>query len=178
MVICAGDAEVIGHTDKAVEEIDWPVTKMCVAAYEIDQTARHEIDPASQCEKPAHFELGADWLDYDKLFAEAEPDFDGKVPNTNDDMMLMYFTSGTTGMPKMVAHNFAYPLGQIGTGAFWHNLRSRACMHLTVADTGWAKCVLGQALRPVAGGRAVMFVYDFDRFIARRHAGDAGKVPA
>lgn len=165
MVICAGDAEVIGHTDKAVSEIDWPVTKMCVASYEIDQTARHAIDPESQCLKQkGYFELGSDWLNYDELFAKAKPDFDGVVPNTNDDMMLIYFTSGTTGMPKMVAHNYIYPLGQAATGAFWHNLTDKS-VHISVADSGWAKCAWGKFYGQWLAG-AVNFVYDFDRFNA------------
>ena len=47
----------------------------------------------------------------------------------------MYFTSGTTGEPKMVAHDFTYPLGHIVTGSFWHNLKESS-LHLTIADTG------------------------------------------
>ena len=50
----------------------------------------------------------------------------------------MYFTSGTTGEPKMVAHDFTYPLGHIVTGSFWHNLNEES-LHLTIADTGWGK---------------------------------------
>jgi len=50
----------------------------------------------------------------------------------------MYFTSGTTGNPKMVAHDFTYPLGHIVTGSFWHNLHKDS-LHLTIADTGWGK---------------------------------------
>jgi len=49
--------------------------------------------------------------------------------------MLLYFTSGTTGMPKMVRHNFNYPLGHIVTAKFWQNAADKG-LHLTVADTG------------------------------------------
>lgn len=58
--------------------------------------------------------------------------------NTNEDISLMYFTSGTTGEPKMVAHDFTYPLGHIATGCFWHNLHENS-LHLTIADTGWER---------------------------------------
>lgn len=63
--------------------------------------------------------------------------------NANDDIMLMYFTSGTSGEPKMVAHDFLYALGHLTTGVFWHNL-SEDSLHLTVADTGWGKAVWGK----------------------------------
>jgi len=73
--------------------------------------------------------------------------------NTNDDIMLMYFTSGTTGEPKMVAHDFTYPLGHISTGCFWHNLHEGS-LHLTIADTGWAKAAWGKLYGQwLAGGR-------------------------
>lgn len=83
----------------------------------------------------------------------------------NGDIMLMYFTSGTTGMPKMAAHNFTYPLGHLITGRFWHNLNERS-IHLTCADTGWAKCGWGKIYGQWLAG-ATIFVYDFDRFNAR-----------
>lgn len=82
--------------------------------------------------------------------------------NTNDDMMLMYFTSGTTGEPKMVAHDFTYPLAHIVTGSFWHNLHPNS-LHLTVADTGWGKAVWGKLYGQMIAG-ANIFVYDHEKF--------------
>lgn len=79
--------------------------------------------------------------------------------NSNDDTMLMYFTSGTSGEPKMVAHDFLYALGHITTGVFWHNLTEDS-IHLTVADTGWGK-LYGQWF---AG--AVVFVFEHQKFTA------------
>ena len=81
--------------------------------------------------------------------------------NTNDDISLMYFTSGTTGEPKMVAHDFTYPLGHIVTGAFWHNLKPDS-IHLTIADTGWGKAVWGKLYGQWIAG-ATVFVYDHEK---------------
>ena len=83
-------------------------------------------------------------------------------PNTNDDTMLLYFTSGTSGQPKMVAHNFTYPLGHLSTALFWHNL-SQESLHLTIADTGWAKAAWGKIYGQWIVG-ASLFVYDHEKF--------------
>ena len=83
-------------------------------------------------------------------------------PNTNDDTMLLYFTSGTSGQPKMVAHNFTYPLGHLSTALFWHNL-SQESLHLTIADTGWAKAAWGKIYGQWIVG-ATLFVYDHEKF--------------
>lgn len=72
----------------------------------------------------------------------------------------MYFTSGTTGEPKMVAHDFTYPLGHIVTASFWHNLH-RDSLHLTIADTGWGKAVWGKLYGQMIAG-ANIFVYDHE----------------
>ena len=84
--------------------------------------------------------------------------------NDNDDMLLMYFTSGTSGEPKMVAHDHLYALGHITTGAFWHNLREDS-IHLTVADTGWGKAVWGKLYGQWFAG-AIVFVFDHEKFTA------------
>ena len=87
-----------------------------------------------------------------------------KHVNTNDDTMLMYFTSGTSGEPKMVAHDHLYALGHLTTGVFWHNL-SEDSIHLTVADTGWGKAVWGKFYGQWFAG-ATVFVYDHEKFSA------------
>lgn len=86
--------------------------------------------------------------------------------NDNDDIMLIYFTSGTSGNPKMVAHDYLYPLGHITTGVFWHNLNPSS-IHLTVADTGWGKAVWGKLYGQWFAG-AVVFVFDHDKFTAEK----------
>lgn len=84
--------------------------------------------------------------------------------NSNSDTMLIYFTSGTSGEPKMVAHDFLYALGHLTTGVFWHNLAEDS-IHLTVADTGWGKAVWGKLYGQWFAGAAV-FVFDHKKFSA------------
>ena len=84
--------------------------------------------------------------------------------NNNDDTMLMYFTSGTSGEPKMVAHDYLYAMGHLTTGVFWHNLKPHS-LHLTVADTGWGKAVWGKFYGQWFAG-ACVFVFDHEKFNA------------
>jgi len=84
---------------------------------------------------------------------------------SNEDTMLLYFTSGTTGMPKMVSHNFIYPLGHIVTAKYWQNVADNG-LHFTIADTGWAKSAWGKIYGQWLSGSAVM-TYDYDTFVPR-----------
>ena len=102
------------------------------------------------------------WFDFNKEIDAAAPFVHPELANTNDDVSLMYFTSGTTGNPKMVAHDFTYPLGHIITGSFWHNVNEDS-LHLTLADTGWGKAVWGKLYGQWIAG-ANVFVYDFEKF--------------
>ena len=86
--------------------------------------------------------------------------------NVNEDTMLMYFTSGTSGEPKMVAHDHLYALGHLITGVYWHNLDDSG-IHLTVADTGWGKAVWGKLYGQWFAG-ATVFVYDHEKFTAEK----------
>jgi acetyl-CoA synthetase len=89
----------------------------------------------------------------------------GAAASRNDDIMLLYFTSGTTGMPKMVRHDFTYPLGHIPTAKYWQDVKEGG-LHLTVSDTGWAKAMWGKIYGQWLSECAV-FVYDYDRFVAK-----------
>ena len=102
--------------------------------------------------------------DWHKEWKAAPPFVRPEHVNSNDDTMLIYFTSGTSGEPKMVAHDFTYALGHITTGVFWHNLTEDS-IHLTVADTGWGKAAWGKLYGQWFAG-AVVFVFEHQKFTA------------
>lgn len=140
--------------------------KMIVAAGE-EVITKHIIDamPDSPSIKKL-VSIGPDipegFEDFHRGMENAAPFVRPEQPNTNEDTSLMYFTSGTTGNPKMVAHDFTYPLGHIVTACFWHNLH-RDSLHLTIADTGWGKAVWGKLYGQMIAG-ANIFVYDHEKF--------------
>jgi len=108
------------------------------------------------------------WISFDIGVEAASSNFtrpSGDLSTTNTDISLLYFTSGTTGMPKMVQHNFTYPLGHILTAKYWQNVQDNG-LHLTIADTGWAKAVWGKIYGQWICGSAV-FVYDYDKFVPK-----------
>ena len=104
------------------------------------------------------------WHSWQEEWKQAPPFKKPAYVNSNDDTMLMYFTSGTSGEPKMVAHDFLYAMGHLSTGVFWHNLH-RGSLHLTVADTGWGKAVWGKFYGQWFAG-ATVFVFDHEKFNA------------
>lgn len=81
-----------------------------------------------------------------------------------DDPMIMFFTSGTSGYPKMALHSCKYPLGHFVTAKYWHCVRNNG-VHLTISDTGWGKALWGKLYGQWMYEGAI-FVYDFDRFNA------------
>ncbi len=104
-----------------------------------------------------------------KNFDEEYPLYTGKFERTVDspcgeDTMLMYFTSGTTGNPKIATHNYKYPLGHFITAKYWHCVNPDG-LHLTISDTGWAKAAWGKIYGQWLC-EAGLFIYDFDRFDA------------
>ena len=139
MIVASGDDIVLGHIIDAMPES--PTVERLVSTGphipEGFEDFHAGIDHAAPFVRPAHV-------------------------NTNDDISLMYFTSGTTGEPKMVAHDFTYPLGHITTASFWHNLHEDS-LHLTIADTGWGKAVWGKLYGQMIAG-ANIFVYDHEKF--------------
>ena len=106
------------------------------------------------------------WLDFHKGVNAASDQFTrptGEAATKNSDIMLIYFTSGTTGMPKMVAHDYLYALAHITTAAFWHKVDPDG-IHLTVSDTGWGKAAWGKLYGQWLAETCIM-VYDFDKFV-------------
>ena len=140
-IICVGEEYVLGEVQKAMPES--PTVECLVSVGPLVPEGFHdwhkELPQAPAFQRPAFV-------------------------NTNDDLLLMYFTSGTTGEPKMVAHDHLYALGHLTTGVFWHNL-SQDRLHLTVADTGWGKAVWGKFYGQWFAG-ACVFVYDHEKFHA------------
>ena len=105
------------------------------------------------------------WRNFDeeyKLFT-GKFDRDENSPK-GDDIMLMYFTSGTTGNPKVAVHSYKYPLGHFVTAKYWHAVNPDG-LHFTISDTGWAKAAWGKIYGQWLC-EAPIFVYDFDRFDA------------
>lgn len=99
------------------------------------------------------------FINLDKALDEADENFVKPWDTNNDDMLLVYFTSGTTGNPKMVAHKALYPLGHIITAKYWQSVIDDG-LHLTMAETGWAKCSWGRIYGQWLAGTAI-FVYDY-----------------
>lgn len=112
-----------------------------------------------------HKAAGEDWIDFEAGLEAASDEWKrptGKAATKATDPMMMCFSSGTTGYPKMIIHDFSYPLGHIMTGLFWHRVVDGG-MHFTISDTGWMKSVWGKLYGQWFGETAIM-VYDFERF--------------
>ena len=105
------------------------------------------------------------WRDFDEELAASPSDFSRSEDSAcGTDPMLMFFTSGTTGYPKIAVHNFKYALGHFHTAKYWHCVDPDG-IHFTISDTGWAKAMWGKFYGQWICGAAT-FVYDFDRFNA------------
>jgi acetyl-CoA synthetase len=144
MVVAVSEPEVIEHIEEAQKQSPTLLYKVAVG------------------------EEYEGWYNFDREIEKADDNFikpTGKDATTNEDISLLYFTSGTTGHPKMVQHNFTYPLGHILTAKYWQNVQEDG-IHLTVADTGWAKAVWGKIYGQWICGSAV-FVYDYDKFVPK-----------
>lgn len=141
-IICVNDDFVINQVEASEKEIPTLENKIVVGEPRDGwRFFEDEIEPFS-----------------DKF---ARPTGD-QATNWND-IMLVYFTSGTTGMPKMVQHNFAHPLGHIVTAKYWQMVQENK-LHMSVSDSGWAKFGWGKIYGQWICG-AIIFAYDMDKFI-------------
>ena len=139
-IISCGDSLVLGHVQKARRFS--PMLRHCIS-----------IGPI----------VPNGFYDFWRGLHEATP-FERPPRNKVTDNFLLYFTSGTTGEPKMVMHDYSYPLAHIVTAKYWHKLNENS-LPLTLADTGWGKAVWGKFYGQMLCG-ATVFVYDFEgRFI-------------
>jgi acetyl-CoA synthetase len=145
-IICVDDDYVMGQVEAAMPES--PTVKVLVGV------AESRLSRDTQCH----------WHDWQAEWRQAPKFQRPAAVNDNDDTMLMYFTSGTSGEPKMVAHDFLYAMGHLTTGVFWHHLHEGS-IHLTVADTGWGKAVWGKFYGQWFAG-ATVFVFDHEKFNA------------
>jgi acetyl-CoA synthetase len=143
--------------------------KMAVITGHGDCTAHFdEGEPYDTIELKAvtmHKKAGEGWLDFEAGVEAASDVWErptGQADTLATDTMLMSFSSGTTGYPKMITHDFTYPLGHISTGVFWHRVEDGG-LHFTISDTGWLKSLWGKMYGQWFGESAI-FTYDFERF--------------
>ena len=140
-IVCTADGEVANQVDLAAENC--PSLKIKISANGARE-GWHDFD--------------SEWMIYSDIYERHEDSPKG------DDPMLMFFTSGTSGYPKMALHNYKYPFGHFITAKYWHCVDPDG-LHLTISDTGWAKALWGK-LYGQWFAEAATFVYDFDRFHA------------
>ena len=163
-IICVDDPYVMSQIEAAMPESPTVKTLIKVAASKdaaAKGAASQPVDRVSD-----GLPIGITFLDWHSGIDATPAAPFTRIFNDNGDTMLMYFTSGTSGEPKMVAHDFLYAMGHLTTGVFWHNL-SQDSIHLTVADTGWGKAVWGKFYGQWFAG-ATVFVFDHEKFDADR----------
>ena len=146
-IVCVNDEYVTSQIAAAMP--DSPTVKALIA-----------VNSDAEAGKP----VPEGFHNWEQEWSNVKPFVRPSFVNANDDTMLMYFTSGTSGEPKMVAHDYLYPRGHLTTGVFWHNLH-KGSLHLTVADTGWGKAVWGKIYGQWFAG-ATVFVFDHEKFNA------------
>ncbi len=135
-----------------------------------DSNVSHDIDAAAASCPTLKIKMMVgdcrdDWRDFDEEYKRFSSHFERTEDSPcGDDLLLMYFTSGTSGYPKIAAHNHKYPLGHFHTAKYWHNVDPDG-LHFTISDTGWAKAMWGKLYGQWLC-EAATFVYDFERFNA------------
>ena len=166
-IVCVDDPYVVSQVEASMP--DSPTVKVLVKVGEASKLCSTEVvGHASKRDNSNTVTLGSvthcGWHIWQQEWQQAPKFIRPAHVNDNDDTMLMYFTSGTSGEPKMVAHDFLYAMGHLTTGVFWHNLHPGS-IHLTVADTGWGKAVWGKFYGQWFAG-ATVFVFDHEKFNA------------
>ncbi len=135
-----------------------------------DGDTAHQVDIASEkCPSVVHKIMvngtRDGWRNFDEEYSLFSTHFKRTADSPcGDDMLLMFFTSGTSGYPKLATHNHKYPLGHFHTAKYWHTVDADG-LHFTISDTGWAKSMWGKLYGQWLSEGAI-FVYDFDRFDA------------
>ena len=135
-----------------------------------DGDTAHQVDiAAEECPQLRHkIIVGGKrdgWRNFDEEYARFSTNYERPENSPGgSDLMLMFFTSGTSGYPKIAAHNYKYALGHFHTAKYWHNVDPDG-LHFTISDTGWAKAMWGKLYGQWLC-EAATFVYDFDRFDA------------
>ena len=143
-----------------------------VAAITDPENATKVEEAAASCESLRHLIMvrgtKRGWLSYDQMMAEASPRLSDAEPTRSDDPLLIYFTSGTVGYPKMVLHTQAsYGIGHVLTAKYWHDLKSTD-LQWTLSDTGWAKAAYGKLFGQWTQGAAILQHDARGRFDARQ----------
>ncbi|MBQ8057706.1 MAG: AMP-binding protein [Ruminococcus sp.] len=143
---------------------------ICTVICTADDDVAHQVDIASEGYDGLKNKLIVNgeregWRNFDDEYTLYSTHYNrAEDAPCGDDLMLMYFTSGTSGYPKIAAHNYRYPLGHFHTAKYWHNVDPEG-LHYTISDTGWAKAMWGKLYGQWLC-EAATFVYDFDRFDA------------
>lgn len=139
-------------------------TIVCVNdEFVLSQVEQSMCDSPSIKNKIITVESRDGWIDFETEIEKHSDKFERPSDQKWDDTMLVYFTSGTTGMPKMVKHNFSYPLGHIVTAKYWQQVQEDK-LHMSVSDSGWAKFGWGKIYGQWICGAAI-FAYDMDKFV-------------
>ena len=104
------------------------------------------------------------WLDFDEGIANASPELERVTTACGQKPMIMFFTSGTTGYPKIASHSYSYAIGHYITARYWHNVDPEG-IHFTISDTGWGKALWGKLYGQWLC-EGCIFTYDFEKFDA------------
>ena len=141
---------------------------ICLGEKALCQKVLNAVTKAKSTETCRLFSIEQDFAGFERLDTalSAYPSNMTRIETAKEDPLLLYFTSGTTGRPKMVLHDGIYPLAHIQTALLWQNVCDGG-LHLSIADTGWAKASWGKIYGQWLCGSAVM-AYDYDAFSAVR----------